>query len=317
MSVTTPTRAGQAELEAAQLLLERMGIHPTSCSRRRNRVGRRRRSPSTSRSWRGRSDRAPAACTARTGTGCVTGGASGPSTSPRRRRSSWSHAVARAYAGHTDSGGEAGATHTYVRATVQEVADRAGRPDRRAPSPRGTIMIRPTPPVLPTVTACGVRRARAAEAGRRGTSPATRVHRRAASGTVRRNPPMETTYFDDRTRTSTAAADRLRDEVRPATAATAFTDQLRSAARELPTPGVDVHGQQPWVAHTSPAGYQRARRTERPGRCSMRPAAGAVAGQPAGTENRAVLRSTAERTPRTRDRGRGLADARADRADRG
>lgn len=34
----------------------------------------------------------------------------------------WSHAVARAYAGHTDSGGEAGATHTYVRATVQEVA---------------------------------------------------------------------------------------------------------------------------------------------------------------------------------------------------
>lgn len=79
---------------------------------------------------------------------------------------------------------------------------------------------------------------------------------------------METTYFDDRTRTSTAAADRLRDEVRPATAATAFTDQLRSAARELPTPGVDVHGQQPWVAHTSPAGYQRARRTERPGRCS-------------------------------------------------
>jgi integrase len=32
------------------------------------------------------------------------------------------HAVARAYAGHTDKGGEAGATHTYVRATVQEVA---------------------------------------------------------------------------------------------------------------------------------------------------------------------------------------------------
>lgn len=28
MSVTTPTRAGQAELEAAQLLLERMGITP-------------------------------------------------------------------------------------------------------------------------------------------------------------------------------------------------------------------------------------------------------------------------------------------------
>jgi integrase/recombinase XerC len=32
------------------------------------------------------------------------------------------HAVARAYAGHTDHGGEAGATHTYVRATVHEVA---------------------------------------------------------------------------------------------------------------------------------------------------------------------------------------------------
>lgn len=79
---------------------------------------------------------------------------------------------------------------------------------------------------------------------------------------------METTYFDDRTRTSTAAADRLCDEVRQATAAVARTDQLRSAARELPTPGVDVHGQQPWVAPTNPAGYQSARRTERPGRCS-------------------------------------------------
>jgi integrase/recombinase XerC len=32
------------------------------------------------------------------------------------------YAVARAYAGHTDSGGEAGATSTYVRASVSEVA---------------------------------------------------------------------------------------------------------------------------------------------------------------------------------------------------
>lgn len=80
---------------------------------------------------------------------------------------------------------------------------------------------------------------------------------------------METTNFDDPTRTSTAAADRLRDEVRPAAAA--FTDQFRSAVRELPTPGVDVQGQQPWAAHTNPAGYQSARPTElrwTPGRCS-------------------------------------------------
>ncbi|WP_233601175.1 MULTISPECIES: hypothetical protein [Micromonospora] len=33
----------------------------------------------------------------------------------------YGHAVARAYAGHTDSGGS-GSTATYVRATLQEVA---------------------------------------------------------------------------------------------------------------------------------------------------------------------------------------------------
>ena len=32
------------------------------------------------------------------------------------------YAVARAYAGHTDSGSEAGATATYVRASISEVA---------------------------------------------------------------------------------------------------------------------------------------------------------------------------------------------------
>ena len=32
------------------------------------------------------------------------------------------YAVARAYAGHTDSGGETGATSTYVRASLPEVA---------------------------------------------------------------------------------------------------------------------------------------------------------------------------------------------------
>ena len=32
------------------------------------------------------------------------------------------YAVARAYAGHTDTGGDVGATTTYVRATVPEVA---------------------------------------------------------------------------------------------------------------------------------------------------------------------------------------------------
>ena len=32
------------------------------------------------------------------------------------------YAVARAYAGHTDGGGDAGATSTYVRASLSEVA---------------------------------------------------------------------------------------------------------------------------------------------------------------------------------------------------
>lgn len=32
------------------------------------------------------------------------------------------YAVARTYAGHTDSGSEPGATATYIRATLQEVA---------------------------------------------------------------------------------------------------------------------------------------------------------------------------------------------------
>ncbi|MGH3611862.1 MAG: hypothetical protein ACRDRK_04455 [Pseudonocardia sp.] len=33
------------------------------------------------------------------------------------------YAVARAYAGHTDSGGDVGTITTYIRASVQEVAD--------------------------------------------------------------------------------------------------------------------------------------------------------------------------------------------------
>ena len=49
-------------------------------------------------------------------------GRSPPSAASTWVEPNFSHAVARAYAGHTDSGGEAGATHTYVRATVQEVA---------------------------------------------------------------------------------------------------------------------------------------------------------------------------------------------------
>ncbi len=32
------------------------------------------------------------------------------------------YGVARAYAGHTDSGGETGTTTTYIRASVQEIA---------------------------------------------------------------------------------------------------------------------------------------------------------------------------------------------------
>jgi hypothetical protein len=36
--------------------------------------------------------------------------------------------VARAYAGHTDGGGEAGATLTYVRASLSEVAALTGEP---------------------------------------------------------------------------------------------------------------------------------------------------------------------------------------------
>jgi hypothetical protein len=41
--------------------------------------------------------------------------------------------TASAHAGRTDSGGEAGETSTYVRASVSEVV--AGRADRRIPPP--------------------------------------------------------------------------------------------------------------------------------------------------------------------------------------
>jgi hypothetical protein len=44
-----------------------------------------------------------------------------PGPRPRSRLLS-GYAVARAYAGHTDSGSEAGATATYVRASLAEVA---------------------------------------------------------------------------------------------------------------------------------------------------------------------------------------------------
>ena len=39
-----------------------------------------------------------------------------------RRARNFGYAVARAYAGHTDSGSETGATATYVRASLVEVA---------------------------------------------------------------------------------------------------------------------------------------------------------------------------------------------------
>ncbi len=39
-----------------------------------------------------------------------------------RRARNFGYAVARAYAGHTDSGSETGATATYVRASLAEVA---------------------------------------------------------------------------------------------------------------------------------------------------------------------------------------------------
>jgi beta-lactamase regulating signal transducer with metallopeptidase domain len=41
------------------------------------------------------------------------------------------YAVARAYAGHTDSGGQAGATSTYVRASLAEVAAALSQPERQ------------------------------------------------------------------------------------------------------------------------------------------------------------------------------------------
>ena len=42
--------------------------------------------------------------------------------SPHGRPGCGGYAVARAYAGHTESGSEAGATATYVRASLAEVA---------------------------------------------------------------------------------------------------------------------------------------------------------------------------------------------------
>ncbi len=79
------------------------------------------------------------------------------------------YAVAHAYAGHTDSGGDAGATSTYVRASDHRGRRRAGRPDRRTPSARhdGRMVIR-----MAAVIA-GTRRADAADGpGLRGPSPA-------------------------------------------------------------------------------------------------------------------------------------------------
>lgn len=41
---------------------------------------------------------------------------------PQPRPRNFGYAVARTYAGHTDSGSETGATATYVRASLTEVA---------------------------------------------------------------------------------------------------------------------------------------------------------------------------------------------------
>lgn len=79
---------------------------------------------------------------------------------------------------------------------------------------------------------------------------------------------METIYFDDRTRTSTAAANPPHDELRAAANTEQLREQPRGAAREIPKPDVDLHGQQPWVAHANPAGYRRTEQGWTPGRCS-------------------------------------------------
>ena len=76
------------------------------------------------------------------------------------------YAVARAYAGHTDSGSEAGATATYVRASLRRGRRRAGRADRRAPPARHDGR------VVTGMAAVTVDASRAADPGLRGPVPA-------------------------------------------------------------------------------------------------------------------------------------------------
>src|SRR4029077_2041916 len=73
------------------------------------------------------------------------------------------YAVARAYAGHTDASGEVGATSTYVRASLSEVAA-ALAADRRTPSPGHDGWVVIPMAALPVVTD----RAAAREAGTAG-----------------------------------------------------------------------------------------------------------------------------------------------------
>jgi bifunctional DNA-binding transcriptional regulator/antitoxin component of YhaV-PrlF toxin-antitoxin module len=97
--IMSQTDSGRPELAAARLMLSGWVSHRGTCWTSRPVVRRRRRSPSTCPSSRLRCRRAPAGCTARTGTGSCRRGASGVSTNrshprsnsyePRFRPTSW------------------------------------------------------------------------------------------------------------------------------------------------------------------------------------------------------------------------------------
>jgi len=87
VTAVNPDTSRQAVVEAALVLLKRMGLTRRTWPPSPSVARRCRPSPSTSRSCRRRSARGPAGRTARTGTGSSSSGAAAVWMSPPRRRS--------------------------------------------------------------------------------------------------------------------------------------------------------------------------------------------------------------------------------------
>jgi hypothetical protein len=87
MTAVYPEASRQAVVEAALVLLERMGLSPADLAAVPQTASRYRPSPSTSRSYRPQSAPGPAGHMARTGTGSSSTGAVAAWTSPPPQRS--------------------------------------------------------------------------------------------------------------------------------------------------------------------------------------------------------------------------------------